>query len=184
MRDKQERYHHSLKALAIREKKLHIVGRPELRIEGTPVFFDVEGIPDRDFYYLIGLRIRNGDSVAQHSLWADTAEDEAQIYFQFLDILKTIDKPSLIHYGAFETEFLTQMGARYGLSVQTVLENNGNHTPTNLLSIINGQVYFPTYSNSLKSVARWCGFEWSNILLTSVKSMLTAVTGRRRIILH
>ena len=60
MRDKQERYHHSLKALAIREKKLHIAGRPELRIEGTPVFFDVEGIPDRDFYYLIGLRIRNG----------------------------------------------------------------------------------------------------------------------------
>jgi predicted RecB family nuclease len=38
MRDKEERYHHSLKALAIREKKLHIAGRPELRIEGTPVF--------------------------------------------------------------------------------------------------------------------------------------------------
>ncbi len=38
MRDKQERYHHSLKALAIREDKLHIAGRPELIIEGTPVF--------------------------------------------------------------------------------------------------------------------------------------------------
>jgi hypothetical protein len=48
---------------------------------------------------------------------------------------------------------LKQMGARYGILVQTALENNGNHTPTNLLSIINGQVYFPTYSNSLKSIA-------------------------------
>jgi predicted RecB family nuclease len=171
MRDRQERYHHSLKALAIREKKLHIAGRPELRIEGTPVFFDVEGIPDRDSYYLIGLRLRNGDSVVQHSLWANTAEDEAQIYFQFLNILKTLDKPSLIHYGAFETEFLKQMGARYGISVQTALENNGNHTPTNLLSIINGQVYFPTYSNGLKSIARWLGFEWSNTSLTSIKSI-------------
>jgi predicted RecB family nuclease len=171
MRDKHERYHHSLKALAIREKKLHIAGRPELKIEGTPVFFDVEGIPDRDFYYLIGLRIGNGDSVVQHSLWADTAEDEAKIYFQFLDILKAIDKPSLIHYGSFETEFLKQMSARYGLSVQTVLENNGNHAPTNLLSIINGQVYFPTYSNSLKSIAPWLGFEWSGTLLTSVDSI-------------
>jgi hypothetical protein len=47
---------------------------------------------------------------------------------------------------------LKQMGARYGISVQTALENNGSHTPTNLLSIINGQVYFPTYSNSLKSI--------------------------------
>ena len=102
----------------------------------------------------------------QHSLWADTAEDEAQIYFQFLNILKTIDKPSLIHYGSFETEFLKQMSARYGISVQTTLENNGNHAPTNLLSIINGQVYFPTYSNSLKSIAPWLGFEWSDTSLT------------------
>jgi predicted RecB family nuclease len=133
LRDEQERYHHSLKALAIREKKLHIAGRPELQIKGTPVFFDVEGIPDRDFYYLIGLRFRNGDSIVQHSLWADTSEDETKIYFQCLKILKTIEKPSLIHYGSFETEFLKQMGARYGISVQTALENNGNHAPTNLL---------------------------------------------------
>ena len=157
LRDKHERYHHSLKALAIREKKLHIAGQPELKIEGTPVFLDVEGIPDRDFYYLIGLRVRTGDSIVQHSLWADTSEDEAQIYFQFLNILKTIEKPSLIHYGSFETDFFKQMGVRYGVSVQSALENNGNHTPINLLSIINGQVYFPTYSNGLKSIARWLG---------------------------
>ena len=171
LRDKHERYHHSLKALAIREKKLHIAGQPELKIEGTPVFVDVEGIPDRDFYYLIGLRIRTGDSIVQHSLWADTSEDEAQIYFQFLNILKTIEKPSLIHYGSFETDFFKQMGVRYRVSVQSALENNGNHTPTNLLSIINGQVYFPTYSNGLKSIARWLGFEWSDTSLTAVKSI-------------
>jgi len=35
LRDKREKYHHSLKALAIREKKIHIVGSPELKIEGT-----------------------------------------------------------------------------------------------------------------------------------------------------
>ena len=171
LRDKQERYHHSLKALAIREKKLHIAGRPELLIEGTPVFFDVEGIPDRDFYYLIGLRFRNGDLIVQHSLWADTAKDEAKIYFQFIKILESIEKPSLIHYGSFETEFLKQMGARYGISIQPGLENNGNYTPTNLLSIINGQVYFPTYSNSLKSIAPWLGFEWSDTSLAGIKSI-------------
>ena len=60
LRDKREKYHHSLKALAIREKKIHIVGSPELKIEGTPVYLDVEGLPDRDFYYLIGVRIGNG----------------------------------------------------------------------------------------------------------------------------
>ena len=34
--DKREKYHHSLKALAIREKKIHIVGSPELKIEARP----------------------------------------------------------------------------------------------------------------------------------------------------
>jgi hypothetical protein len=32
LRDKRERYHQSLKALAIREKKIHIVGSPEMKI--------------------------------------------------------------------------------------------------------------------------------------------------------
>ena len=79
MRDKREKYHQSLKALAIREKKIHIVGNPELKIEGTPVYLDVEGLPDRDFYYLIGVRIGHGDSAVQHSLWADTVADEGKI---------------------------------------------------------------------------------------------------------
>jgi hypothetical protein len=36
--DAREKYHHSLKALAIREKKIHTVGNPELKVEGTPVY--------------------------------------------------------------------------------------------------------------------------------------------------
>ena len=170
-RDKRERYYHSLKALAIRQEKIHVTGRPELKTEGTPVFLDVEGIPDRDFYYLIGLRIRNGNSVVQHSLWADALEDEARIYSQFIDILKATNEPKLIYYGSFETDFLTQMERRYGVSIRSVLESNGNHTPTNLLSIIYGQVYFPTHANNLKSIARFLGFEWSDKSLTGIKSI-------------
>ena len=59
LRDKREKYRHSLRALAIRQKKIHIVGSPEIKIEGTPVYLDVEGLPDRDFYYLIGVRLGN-----------------------------------------------------------------------------------------------------------------------------
>jgi predicted RecB family nuclease len=67
LKDKRERHHHALKALAIREKKLHIVGSPEIKIEGTPVFLDVEGLPDRGFYYLVGIRTKAGHSAVQHS---------------------------------------------------------------------------------------------------------------------
>jgi predicted RecB family nuclease len=89
-RGKQEKHHHSLRALAIRENKIHAVGIPALKLEGTRVFIDVEGIPDRDFYYLIGLRVETAEGVIQHSLWADAAKDEQRIWSDFLSILSGV----------------------------------------------------------------------------------------------
>jgi len=86
LQDKPEKYHTSLKALAIRENKIHVVGNSQLKIKGTPVILDVEGMPDREFYYLIGLRvIKDGSLPVQHSLWADRIEDEAKIYAEMLE---------------------------------------------------------------------------------------------------
>src|ERR1035441_4655182 len=142
-RDKREKYHHSLKALAIREKKIHIVGSPELKIEGTPVYLDVEGLPDRDFYYLIGLRIGDGESAVPHSLWADTFADEGKIWREFLGILEAVEKPVLIHYGSYETSFLKRMCERFGEprdgSVARAIQ-----VGVDLLSVTFAQVFFPT----------------------------------------
>src|SRR5438309_3851483 len=74
LRGKQEKHHHSLRALAIRENKIHAVGIPDPKLNGTPVFLDVEGLPDRDFYYLIGIRIQAAEGSVQHSFWADDAK--------------------------------------------------------------------------------------------------------------
>ena len=161
LRDKREKYHHSLKALAIREKKIHIVGSPELKIEGTPVYLDVEGLPDRDFYYLIGVRIGDGESAVQHSLWADTVADEGKIWLEFLGILESVEKPVLIHYGSYETTFLKRMSERHGdLTEKSTLAKTIAST-INLLAAIYGRIYFPTCSNGLKNIAGWLGFEWS-----------------------
>src|SRR4029077_11577089 len=78
-RGNQEKHHHSLRALAIRENKIHAVDIPALKLEGTRVFMDVEGIPDRDFYYLIGLRVEDAEGEVQHTLWADSAKEEKLI---------------------------------------------------------------------------------------------------------
>ena len=160
LRDKREKYHHSLKALAIREKKIHIVGSPELKIEGTPVYLDVEGLPDRDFYYLIGVRIGNGESAVQHSLWANTIEDERKIWREFLGILETIQKPVLIHYGRYETSFLQQMSERHGGQKEGFAGAGALDSTVNLLSFIFGQIYFPTYSNGLKEIGSLIGATW------------------------
>jgi hypothetical protein len=172
MRDKREKYHHSLKALAIREKKIHIVGSPELKVEGTPIYFDVEGLPDRGFYYLIGARIGSGESAVHHSLWADTAADEGKIWREFLGILATVEKPVLIHYGSFETTFLKSMRQRYGGPPDASVAATAIKGAVNLLSFIFGKIYFPTHSNGLKDIARFLKFSWSDLTSSGTQSII------------
>jgi predicted RecB family nuclease len=79
-----------------------------------------------------------------------------------LDTLALISQPMLIHYGSYETQFLRRMTTH----CSTPLMNCGliDHlisSSLNLVSFTYSQIYFPTYSNSLKDIARFLGFEWS-----------------------
>jgi CRISPR/Cas system-associated exonuclease Cas4 (RecB family) len=171
-RDKREKYHHALKALAIREQKIHIVGSPEFKLEGTPVYLDVEGLPDRDFYYLIGVRIGHGDSAVQHSLWADTVADEGKIWREFLAILETVEQPVLIHYGSYETTFLKVMKERHGGPMDESVAAKAIGSAINLVSVMFAKIYFSTFSNSLKEIARNLGFNWSATSASGVQSIV------------
>src|SRR5262249_50351493 len=52
---KDRKHDPALQALAVREKKVYILDSPQLPHSGVALYLDVEGIPDLDFYYLIGL---------------------------------------------------------------------------------------------------------------------------------
>ena len=157
------KYFHALKALAIREKRIYVAGKLELAITGTPVYIDVEGMPDRDSYYLIGLRIPGADSVVQRSLWADSSVDEENIWHEFLQIIAKVENPQLIFYGSYETAFLRRMKKRYGdtFEVDGSMVHGLMKSGLNILSIVYGRVYFPTYSNGLKDIASHLGYKWS-----------------------
>lgn len=170
---KPDNYSHALRALAIRENKIHIAGNPKLTITGTPVYLDVEGVPDRDFYYLIGLRVQEGDSYLQHSFWANDASEEKEIWASFLTALAQIENPQLVHYGSYETTFLKQMKQRYGNVVEGVIDlDQLIKEAVNVLSVIYAQIYFPTYSNSLKDIAPYLGFQWSESDASGLNSLI------------
>ncbi|HYL74780.1 MAG TPA: IS66 family transposase [Bryobacteraceae bacterium] len=157
------KYYHALKALALREKRIYVVGKPELTITGTPVYIDVEGTPDRDSYYLIGLRIPGAAAAVQRSLWANDRADEENIWKEFLQVITTLDNPQLIYYGSYETVFLRRLKKRYGDTSEDghSVVNRLTKSAQNVLSVVYGRVYFPTYSNSLKDIASYLGFNWS-----------------------
>ena len=158
--DRQEKYHHSLRALAIRKDKIHAVDVPDQKLDGTLVYLDVEGLPDRDFYYLIGARVGKGDGAVQHSFWADDADGEKRIWEKFLGVLAAISNPRIIYYGSYETTFLRRMRERHGGPRAGSAAAIAIAHPTNLLSLIYARIYFPTFSNGLKDIARYLGFQW------------------------
>jgi len=168
------KHHHALKALAIRKQQIHLLGTPAFELSHVPVYIDVEGDPDRDFYYLIGLRTLVGESIKQYSFWADDPADERDLWAECLRQLSTIDNPRLVHYGSYETQFLKRMGARYPDIGQPGFGKRLTESALNLLPIIYTHVYFPTYSNSLKEIAGYLGFRWS----VSPSSGLAALTWR------
>ena len=67
-----------------------------------------------------------------------------------------------MHYGAYETRFLKHMRERWKPTaeeskfVDRIVEGS-----VNLLASMYGRIHFPTYSNGLKEIARWLGFEWT-----------------------
>ena len=171
-----ERYHHALKALAIREGKIHVVGKPEIPIDGTPVFLDVEGIPDLDFHYLVGVRVEGPDGAQHHSFWADTPADERRCWEAFLGILSAINRPKLFHYGGYEKTFFKKMIERHGGPPARSVAEAAIASATNVLAVIYARIYFPAYSNGLKEIARRLGFGWSD----PSASGLLSITWRSR----
>ena len=153
---------HKLKALAIKKNQIHVVGAPSLKFDGVPTFLDVEGMPDRDFYYLVGLRFERDGEQVERSFWADGLDDERAIWENCLQTLKAIGNAQIVSYGAYETRFLRQMRERYILASDDVeFIDQLIETSVNLVGCIYSKVYFPIFSNSLKEVGRYLGFEWA-----------------------
>ncbi|MGH8656715.1 MAG: ribonuclease H-like domain-containing protein [Gammaproteobacteria bacterium] len=172
LRDKREKYHHALRALAIRLQKIHIVGQPQLTITGTPIYLDVEALPDREFYYLIGAGIDVDDSFMQRSFWADDFHGENGIWSEFLSMLAGIQNPLLIHYGSFEATFFKRMVERYGEPPEGSSAAKAIASSVNLVSFLFAQVYFPTYSNRLKEFGSYLGFRWSSTNPSGTQSII------------
>src|SRR5215471_5749148 len=150
----------ALKALAIREKKIYVTPADKPQVGRVQIFFDIEGIPDKDFYYLIGAKVIDGTNETTHSFSADSAGDEEKIWKQFLSMIAAFDSFSLLHFGGYESAFVARMLKRYGTIIEVPAERLKSAS-VNILTFCHLNVYFPTYSNSLKELATYLKFKWS-----------------------
>jgi predicted RecB family nuclease len=167
---KARRHDHALQALAIREQTVYVVDSPTVPHAGAALYLDVEGVPDRDFYYLLGLvAVRDGNCVA-YSFWADDRAQEKANWDECSRLIEGFGDYTLYHYGRYELRFLESMkqaaDAEGAATVDRIRARSFN-----VLAAIHSHVYFPTYSNGLKDIGNLLGAKWSAANASGIQSL-------------
>jgi len=140
-------------ALAIRENTVYFHGTPTLPESKTRVYFDIEGLPDRDFCYLIGAMVVSDGHEKFHSFWADTQADETSNFARFTDAITQLEDFRVFHFGDYDTAAMKRMKPHLPEVHQEQLDLILGKS-TNVLSALYPHVYFPTYSNSIKDIGK------------------------------
>ncbi len=78
----------------------------------------------------------------------------------------------LIHYGSYETTFLKAMKERHGEPPDESVSAKAIGAAINLVSAVFARIYFPTFSNGLKEIACYLGFNWSVALASGVQTIV------------
>ena len=154
-------HYFALQALAIRENTVFIHGTPRFPESETKVYLDIEGLPENESYYLIGALVVSKEKEIFHSFWADHDSQEPSIFSQFVEAVYQLADFQILHFGGYETLALKRMKARLPEHLQAKVDTILERT-TNVLSVVYPHIYFPVYSNSLKDIGRFLGFEWAH----------------------
>lgn len=156
-----------LQALAIRTGKIYLQDLPELTRKPVELFLDIEGVPDQQYNYLIGLLVCDETTCTYHSFWADTCEDQAWIWQRFVEKINQYPDAPIYHYGNYEARTVTKLARRYEVDVEGLKTRL-----VNVNTYVYGRVYFPVYSNKLKDIGRFIGATWTSPDASGLQSLV------------
>jgi predicted RecB family nuclease len=166
---KNHKRHQALQALALRDKRIYVIGTPEVPKTAVRIYLDIEGVPDEGFVYLIGVVICKDGQEKRLSFWANGKELEKELFQHFLDEVTSNEDFTVFCYGGYERTFIKRMRnvASKPEQVDRVLD-----ALVNVLAVVYDHLYFPSYSNGLKDVASCLGCSWSDPAASGVQSLV------------
>lgn len=156
-----------LQALALRTGKIYVHDTPSIPEHPVEIYLDVEGIPDQGFEYLIGFVVKENETLTEHSLWANSPEDEKGIFEQFSAIATSLGNTPIYHYGSYEPRAFRRIAKKYGLKLDPI-----GRRFVNINSFIFGKVYFPSRSNRLKALGSIVGAVWDSPNASGLQSLV------------
>ena len=161
----------ALQALALRENKIYINGSPNLKKSALSIYLDIEGLPDDDLYYLMGVLIDDGITQQMHSFWADSKDEQGHVITQLVQLLMQYTNYTLYHFGNYENKALKALKSLVPDELRQPLEEIQRRA-VNVLSTVHASVYVPTLSNTLKNIAGFLGFHWTDAQATGLDSIV------------
>ncbi len=143
---------------------------PSLPEASSEIFFDIEGDPDHDVFYLFGVLVRDGAGERHCSFLAETPADEDKAFLACLEYLECHPEAPVYHYHDFEPLALRRLAARHGVSSSRVeaLRPRLRDLSRDLETCCR----LPVASYSLKSIARYLGFEWTRQDSSAVQAVV------------
>ena len=148
-------------------KKPVVAGKIELPSKKTEIFLDFES--EDKTHYMIGVLVRNGKEKVRQFI-AHKREDEGKAWKEFLDFISKQEDFVIYHYGIYERKALRQLIEKYGISKK--LQQKIFDNLFDLLKVFYEKIMLPTWSYSLKPVAKYLGFEWRNPQASGELAML------------
>ncbi len=145
---------------------------PEPLIAPIELYFDIEAQPDLNLDYLLGVVVvdRLANTEKYYAFLAENQAQEEPIWQQFLDLVAQYPQAPIFHFCPYEVDTVKRLAKLY-------------HTPNEQILILLERfidvyeqvihtVVLPTESYTLKTVARWLGFEWRNPEANGSQSIL------------
>ena len=121
----------------------------------TPVYIDVERCSRQGFLLSYWPADKSGDSYVQHSFWANDLSEEKEIWACFLNLFR-VENPRSGSLRKLRGIVLEADESRCPEAIEdSVFLDRLIAESVNILSVIYTHIYFPTYSNGLKDIARY-----------------------------
>ena len=156
-----------LQALAIRDNKIYLQELPAIARQPVELFVDMEGVPDRGRYYLMGLLVCQEDTMEHYAFWADTDHDEGHMWQQFVEKVQHYPEAPIYHYGSYEPRAIVTLTKRYHTDTESVRQRL-----VNVHRCLYGKVYFPVHSHGLKAIGHFLGARWTAPQASGLQSLV------------
>jgi len=145
----------------------------------TEIFLDLEGSGSSpegselvEMDYLIGVVVRKGKKQEYIPFTANNTHKEKEMLLNFLKFIKKQKNYVIYHWHSYEKTHLTNMMEKYSIDDKTAQLVLSDNVRIDLHRVATSRFAFPTYSTSIKSIAKWMGFKWRHKEVDAVESIV------------